>query len=127
MSMKDTWPAAAETIARGGTINAAATAANVTRQTVARWMADEPTFADTVAETRHRMVDAATGTLTAATVAWAETLANLATDPSVAPQFRIAACRAGLELAARYRNDTTIEERIRSLELAAGLRNGASL
>ncbi len=126
MSMKGTWPEAAETLARGGTITAAATAGKVSRQTVHRWLQDEPIFAAAVGDARTRIIDQATGTLTAATVTWAATLADLACDVTVAPQFRIAASRAGLELAARYRNDTTIEERLRELERAAGLRQEAT-
>ncbi len=120
--MKATWPKAVEVIAGGGTITAAAAAAGVTRKTVHAWLSDSPTFVDAVTDARSAMIDAATGTLTAATAAWAETLATLATDPKTAPQFRIAASHAGLELASRYRSEVHIEERIRNLELAAGLR-----
>lgn len=123
MSMKsESWPRAALILAEGGTTEAAAEAAGVTARTIQRWRADEPEFADAVADARSRMLDRATGRLAASTSVFAETLATLAADESVRPQYRIAASRSGLEFASRYLADVHFEERLRSLEMAAGLR-----
>jgi len=46
--MKETWPAAAEVLARGGSASDAAKAARVDPRTIRRWKADEPPFADAI-------------------------------------------------------------------------------
>lgn len=118
----ETWPAAAEVLARGGTITEAAKAAKVERHTVARWRDDEPLFADAIRDGRAEMVDRASGVLSEATARAAAVLSEIFEDAGVAPQFRQSAAKSVLELASRYRADVALEERIRTLEMAAGLR-----
>jgi hypothetical protein len=122
VGLKETQFGAIEVLSKGGTVSAAASAAGVTRKTVHAWMADSIEFADALDEARARLISEACDTMAASSTAWAQTLGSLAVDPTVGPATRIAAARAGLELALRYRDATSLESRLRALEISAGLR-----
>ena len=120
--MKETWPAAAEVLAMGGSASDAARAASVTSRTIRRWRADEVIFADAVDDARASMLTEAAGLLAAATTTAARRLAEIAEDPE--PRYALPASRSILDLASRYRTDSQLEERIKQLEVAVSLRSG---
>jgi len=108
--MKESWPKAAEVLAAGGTSTEAAKAAKVAPRTVRRWRNDEPPFADAIEEGRALMLAEAAGLLAAATTVAAGRLAEI--------------IESGEErMAARYRTDRAIEDRIEALEAAVNLRS----
>ena len=120
--MKTTWPKAVEVLAAGGTSTEAAKAAQVTARTIRRWRNDEPRFADSIDDTRTRMLAAAAGILAASTTAAAHRLAEIV--QSEEERHSLTAARIILDQAARYRSDRAIEDRISALEVAVSLRSG---
>ncbi len=118
--MKPSWPRAVDVLAKGGSTAGAASAADVDERTVRRWRADEIQFADAIEEARSLMIAEAAGLLAAESCAAVIRLGKIIEDGR--DDHALSACRAVLDMASRYRNDQAIEQRIRSLELAAGLR-----
>ena len=118
--MKETWPAAAEVLAAGGSASAAAKAASVAPRTIRRWKADDVIFADEVDDARASMLTEAAGLLAAATTTAARRLAEIAEDSE--PRYALPAARSILDLASRYRSDTELETRLAALEVAVALR-----
>ena len=118
--MKETWPAATRVLAAGGSQSEAAKAGKVTSRTIRRWLADEPLFVDAIDDARQMMLAEAAGLLAAATTSAARRLADIAEDSE--PRYALPAARTILDMASRYRSETELEQRIGTLELAAGLR-----
>lgn len=118
--MKPEQYAAAEAIARGDSKTIAATAAGVTPRTVNRWLADDVAFSDAVSELRDAYIAEAASLLAHASTSAARKLHDLITDGEDTHALR--ASQTVLDMAARYRADTQLENRIRALELTAGLR-----
>ncbi len=119
--MKDGWTDAAEVIAKGGTATAAAGAAGVDPRTVRRWRADEPQFEDYIEDARSLMMAETAALLAHQSAAAARKLA-LIVDRGEQDRGTLAAAVKTLEIALKWRSDVAIENRIRALELAAGLR-----
>jgi len=107
--MKQSWPMAVEVLAAGGTSTEAAKAAQVTVRTIRRWRADEPRFAE------------AAGLLASHTTAAARRLGEII--QSEEERHALPAARVVLDMAARYRSDRAIEDRIEALEAAVNLRS----
>ncbi len=118
--MKETWPAAAEVLARGGTATAAADAAGVDPRTVRRWRADEPQFEDFIEDARALMMAETASLLAHQSAAAARKLAEIVEHGR--EDHALTAATKTLEIALKWRSDVAIENRIRSLETAAGLR-----
>ena len=118
--MKPSWGKAALALASGGSNTDAARAAGVTSRTVTRWRADEVQFADAVDDFRSEFLNEAAGLLTAETTTAAAKLGELIENGE--DHHALTAARIVLEMASRYRTDQTLENRIGSLEVAAGLR-----
>jgi len=118
--MKDSWGKAALALASGGSNADAAKAAKVTTRTVTRWRNDEVQFADAVDDCRSQFLNEAAGLLAAETTAAARKLGELIENGE--DHHALTAARIVLEMASRYRTDQTLENRIGSLEVAAGLR-----
>lgn len=118
--MKPSWGKAALTLAAGGSNTEAARAAGVNVRTVARWRADEVSFADRIEALRSEMLTEAAGLLAATTTAAALRLAEIV--ESEEDRHALTASRVVLDMAARYRIDRAIEDRIEALELAVSLR-----
>jgi len=112
---------AVEVLAAGGTSTEAASAAGVTVRTIRRWRNDEPPFADAIEEGRALMLAEAAGLLAAATTVAAGRLAEII--ESGEERHALAASRVVLDMAARYRSDRAIEDRIEALEAAVNLRS----
>jgi hypothetical protein len=122
VTMKDTWPEAVRVLASGGSQVAAADAAGVTPQTIHRWLKDEPQFVDALAEARTEVLRQIAGSLSEACAQWVEVLSAGSIDPDIPAQSRIAAASRGLELALKYNTQSYYEQRLRAVEIAAGLR-----
>ena len=118
--MKETWPRAAEVLAAGGSASDAAKAANVAPRTIRRWRADEPPFADAVDDARALMLAETAGLLAATTTVAARRLEEIIETGE--ERHQLAAARVVLDMAARYRSDRAIEDRIEALEAAVNLR-----
>jgi len=108
------------TIASGGSNADAGKVAKVTARTIQRWRADEVQFADAVDDFRSGLLEEAAGLLAAETTAAARRLGELIENGE--DHHALTAARIVLEMASRYRTDQTLENRIGSLEVAAGLR-----
>lgn len=119
--MKETWPAAAEVLAMGGSASDAARAASVTSRTIRRWRADEVIFADAIEDGRAQMLTATAGLLAATTTAAAHKLEQIIETGE--ERHALAASRVVLDQAAKYRSDRAIEDRIEALEAAVNLRS----
>jgi len=119
--MKESWPAAAEVLARGGSASDAAKAARVDPRTIRRWKADEPRFTDSVDDARSLMLAEAAGLLASHTTAAARRLGEII--QSEQERHALPAARVVLDMAARYRSDRAIEDRIEALEAAVNLRS----
>ena len=119
--MKTTWPKAAEVLAAGGTSTEAAEAAGVGVRTIRRWRNDEPRFADSIDDTRSRMLAEAAGLLASHTTTAARRLGEII--QSEEERHALPAARVVLDMAARYRSDRAIEDRIEALEAAVNLRS----
>lgn len=100
-------------LAAGASYVDAAKAAGVSERTVRRRMA-EPAFRQQVDEIRAEMLAQAVAKLTSASVKAVETLEALLGSPL--DFARLSAARAILELAAKYREQHDIAERIAALE-----------
>jgi len=120
--MKPSWGKAALTLAAGGSNTEAAKAAGVNVRTVARWRADEVVFADAVDDARASMLTETAGLLAATTTAAARRLEDIIETGE--ERHALAASRVVLDMAARYRSDRAIEDRIAALEVAVSLRSG---
>jgi len=120
--MKQTWPRAAQALAAGATLADAAKAAGVTQRTVRNWRNDEVAFADAVDDTRSLMLAETAGLLAATTTTAARRLEEIIDTGE--ERHQLAAARVVLDMAARYRSDRAIEDRIQALELAVSLRSG---
>jgi len=120
--MKDSWPKAAMTIASGGSNTDAGKAAGVTGRTIQRWRNDEVQFADTVDNFRSEYLSEAAGLLAHNATAAARKLGALIETGE--DHHALIASRVVLDMASRYRNDQSLESRITSLEIAAGLIRG---
>jgi len=118
--MKDSWGKAALALASGGSNADAAKAAKVTTRTVTRWRNDEVQFADAVDDFRSEFLNEAAGLLAHNATAAARKLGVLIENGE--DHHALTAARIVLEMASRYRTDQTLENRIGSLEVAAGLR-----
>ena len=118
--MKDSWAKAALVIASGGTTTDAGKAAGVTSRTVQRWRADEVQFADAVADARKEFLDDAAGILAQISTKAAQKLGAIIEDSD--DRLALAAARVVLDMASRYRQDQSLENRLNALEMAAGLR-----
>jgi hypothetical protein len=118
--MKPSWGKAALALAAGQGSADAAKAAGVTSRTVARWRADEVAFADRIEDLRSEMLTEAAGLLAHTTTAAAHKLAEIIDTGE--ERHQLTASRVVLEMASRYRVDQALESRIKSLELAAGLK-----
>ncbi len=119
--MKDGWHAAADVLAQGGTATAAAIASGVDPRTIRRWKADEPQFEDYIEEARSLMMAETAALLAYQSTAAARKLAEIV-DRGEQDRGTLTAATKTLELALKWRSDVAIENRIRSLEIAAGLR-----
>jgi hypothetical protein len=119
--MKEEWVKAAEVIARGGTATAAAGAAGVDPRTVRRWRADEVEFEDYIEDARSQMMSSTAAILANSSEAAAIKLAEIV-ESGEQDRGTLAASTKTLEIALKWRSDVAIENRIRALELAAGLR-----
>ncbi len=119
--MKPSWGKAALTLAAGGSNTEAAKAAGVNVRTVARWRADEVSFADRIEALRSEMLTEAAGLLAATTTAAARRLEEII--QSEEERHALAASRIVLEQASKYRSDRALEDRIAALELAVGVRS----
>jgi len=118
--MKPSWGKAAIALAAGQGNADAAKAAGVNTRTVTRWRADEVAFADRIEDLRSEMLTEAAGLLAAATTAASLKLAEIIDTGE--ERHALTAARVVLEMASRYRVDQALESRIKSLELAAGLK-----
>lgn len=118
--MKDSWVKGAMTIASGGSNADAGKAAGVTARSVQRWRNDEVQFADAVDDFRAEFLNEAAGLLAHYATAAARKLGVLIEKGE--DHHALTAARIVLEMASRYRTDQTLENRIGSLEVAAGLR-----
>ncbi|MCH8984669.1 MAG: hypothetical protein IH943_11325 [Acidobacteria bacterium] len=118
--MKPSWGKAALTLAAGGSNTEAAKAAGVNVRTVARWRADEVSFADRIEALRSEMLTEAAGLLAATTTAAARRLAEIV--KSEEERHSLTAARIILDQASRYKNDQALEDRIAALELAVNVR-----
>ena len=107
-------------LASGGTTADAAKAADVTMRTVRNWRADEVAFADAVDDGRSRMLSESAGLLASATADAARKLGEII--ESGEERHQLAASRIVLDMAAKYRIDRAIEDRIAALEVAVSLR-----
>jgi hypothetical protein len=101
-------------LACGGTVEYAADHAGVSRRTAFRRLAD-PEFRRQVAEARTQMVERASGSLTAVSAAAIATLNELL-DRGIAPQARLGAARAVLDIGMKVREVAELEQRIAELE-----------
>jgi len=119
--MKPSWGKAALTLAAGGSNTEAAKAAGVNVRTVARWRADEVSFADRIEALRSEMLTEAAGLLAATSTAAALRLAEIV--QSEEERHSLTASRVVLDMAARYKNDQALEDRISALEMAVGVRS----
>jgi len=123
-------PAAAATLARGGTPGEAARAAGVTPATVSRWRHDPAFVADVaaLAEVAGRDVLAAlteaSEALAAEAVASVRTLAELRDSATESPQVRRGAARDILDLALRLREHVALEGRVADIEERLAEPNG---
>ncbi len=104
----------------GGSASDAARAAKVAPRTIRRWRADEPPFVDAIDDARALMLAESAGLLAATTMVAARRLEEIIETGE--ERHQLAASRAVLDMASRYRADHALEERIRSVELAVGLR-----
>jgi len=120
--MKESWPKAVEVLAQGGTSTEAADAAQVTVRTIRRWRNDEPRFADSIDDARSLMLAESAGLLAFHTTAAAQKLGEIIATGE--ERHQLAASRVVLDMAARYRIDRAIEDRIEALEVAVSLRSG---
>ncbi len=118
--MKDSWVKGAMTIASGGSNADAGKVAGVTARTIQRWRADEVQFADAVDDFRSEFLNEAAGLLAHNATDAARKLGELIENGE--DHHALTAARIVLEMASRYRTDQTLENRIGSLEVAAGLR-----
>jgi len=119
--MKESWPKAVEVLASGGTSTEAAKAAQVTVRTIRRWRNDEPRFTDSVDDARSLMLAEAAGLLASQTTAAARRLGEIIQSDE--ERHALPAARVVLDMAARYRSDRAIEDRIEALEAAVNLRS----
>ena len=117
--MKESWPKAVEVLAQGGTSTEAAKAAQVTVRTIRRWRNDEPRFADSIDDARSLMLAESAGLLAFHTTAAARKLGEII--GSGEERHQLAASRVVLDMAARYKNDQALEDRIAALEMAVGV------
>jgi len=92
----------------------------VAPRTIRRWKADEVIFADAIDDARSLMLAESAGLLAATTMVAARRLAEII--ESGEERHQLAASRVVLDMAARYRSDRAIEDRIASLEAAVALR-----
>jgi hypothetical protein len=122
--MKDSWPKAAQVLASGGSASEAAAAAGVSLRTVQRWRSDEPEFVEAVDEGRAQMLAEAAGLLAAETMRAVTKLGEII--ESGEERHALTASRVVLAMASRYRLDQVLEQRIRDLETAAGIRQPGS-
>jgi len=104
-----------QALACGATVENAARKAGITERTAYRRLAD-PAFAKQVQDQRAEMVQRTLGMLTGAGMTSVKTLVDLQQDAAVTPGVRRRAARDVLELAMRYRESGTWEERIAALE-----------
>src|SRR5438034_3274293 len=104
-----------QALACGATVENAARKAGITERTAYRRLAD-PAFAKQVQDQRAEMVQRTLGMLTGAGMTSVKTLVDLQQDAAVTPGVRRRAARDVLELAMRYREGGTWEERIAALE-----------
>jgi len=118
--LRDSWVKGAMTIASGGSNADAGKVAKVTARTIQRWRADEVQFADAVDDFRSEFLNETAGLLAAETAVAARKLGELIENGE--DHHALTAARIVLEMASRYRTDQTLENRIGSLEVAAGLR-----
>ena len=118
--MKDSWTKAALVIASGGTNTAAGKAAGVDRRTVQRWRADEVQFADTIESLRSEFLNEASGLLAHNATAAARKLGVLIENGE--DHHALTAARIVLDMASRYRQDQSLEDRLNALEMAAWMR-----
>ena len=118
--MKDSWPRAAAVLAAGGSEKEAGKAAGVGDRTIRRWRADEVQFADAVDAARTEMLAEAAGILAHISTQAAQKLGEIIEDGS--ERYALTASRVALEMASRYRQDQSLENRLTALEMAAGMR-----
>jgi hypothetical protein len=104
-------------LASGLTVAATARQCQVSTRTIYRRLADQ-SFRRRLQEVRGDMVRRAAGALTAAATKAVRTLVALQ-EPSVPPPVRLGAARAVLEIGARLREATELEERLAALEAQA--------
>jgi len=121
LPVKQTWPKAAQALAAGATLADAAKAAEVTQRTVRNWRNDEPRFADAVDDARSLMLAETAGLLAATTTTAARRLEEIIETGE--ERHQLAAARVVLDMAARYRSDRALEDRISALEMAVGVRS----
>jgi hypothetical protein len=105
-------------LASGLTVAAAARQCRLSTRTIYRRLADE-SFRRRLQEVRADMVQRAAGALSAAATKAVRTLVALQ-EPSVPPPVRLGAARAVLEIGARLREATELEERLAALEAQLG-------
>jgi len=109
-------------IASGGSNADAGKVASVTGRTIQRWRNDEVQFADAVGDFRAEFLNEAAGLLAHNATAAVRKLGVLIDTGE--PHHALIASRVVLDMASRYRNDQSLESRITSLEIAAGLIRG---
>ena len=109
---------ALEALLRTGSINGAAKAANVTRQTINKWL-KLPAFQAAYRDARRRLVDRAVIQLQRHSEAASIRLLGLLTDKNVPHATVLAACKTVLELALHAVEIDDFEARIAALEQEA--------
>ena len=101
-------------LACGATVEQAAKQTGLSERTIYRRLAD-PEFARRLQEVRSEMLQRTSGTLTATGSEAVRTLVTLL-NPNVAPNVRLGAARAVLEIAIKIREAADLEHRILDLE-----------
>jgi phage terminase small subunit len=96
-------------------VTAAAAAANVSKPTIFRWLANAD-FAAAYREARMRLLESALAKLQATADDAVETLKTVMNSASAPAPARVSAARAVLEYALKSRDTLEVEERLKDLE-----------
>jgi hypothetical protein len=111
---------AVEALLATGEVSAAAREANVSRDTLHRWL-KQPLFIDAVRDAEARAIDDLARMLVRLGRTATATLAKAMTDPAAPYPTRVRAADAALSRLLQLRELATLEARVVELERAAGL------
>jgi hypothetical protein len=114
---------AVEALLSTGEVSAAAKEAEVSRATLHRWL-NEPAFLGAVRDAESRALDDLSRVLVRLGRTAAATLAKAMNDPTAPYATRVTAANASLSRLLQLRELATLEARVRSLEVQAGLDEG---